>query len=130
MEFDRSELIALACELRRELKTAHERIASLEQRVEELSKRSPTTRFDESYSLKAEERRREKQHNNKRRQKSSRRERRTTQEKLDRAERAEVVCPAVCHDILDFFARELAVLSVTTFWSFLREFSPLFRAGI
>ena len=23
-----------------------------------------------------------------------------------------------------------AVLSVTTFWSFLREFSPLFRAGI
>jgi hypothetical protein len=32
---------------------------------------------------------------------------------------------AVCHDILEFSARVLAVLSVTTFWSFLREFSPL-----
>ena len=59
-EFDRDELISLVRELRRELQMAHERIASLEQRVEELSKRSPTTRLDESYSLKAEERRREK----------------------------------------------------------------------
>ncbi|MCH7688309.1 MAG: transposase [Planctomycetes bacterium] len=92
-EFDRSELIALVRELRRELKTAHERIASLEQRVEELSKRCPTTRLDESYSLKAEERRREKHLNRKRRQKSLRRGRRTTREKLDRAERTEVVCP-------------------------------------
>ena len=92
-ELDRDELIAMVRELRRELQMAHERIASLEQRVEELSKRSPTTRLDESYSLKAEERRREKQHNRKRRQKSSRRGRRTTQEKLDRAERTEFVCP-------------------------------------
>ena len=69
-EFDRSELIALVRELRRELKTAHQRIASLKKRVEELSKRSPATRLDESYSLQAEERRREKQHNQKRRQKS------------------------------------------------------------
>ena len=92
-EFDRDELISLVRELRQELKTAHERIASLEQRVEELSKRSPTTRLDESYSLKAEERRREKRHNKKHRQNSSRRGRRTTQEKLDRADRSEVVCP-------------------------------------
>ena len=93
-ELDRNELIALVLELRRELKSAHQRIASLEKRVEELSKRSPATRLDESYSLKAEERRREKQHNRKRRQKSSRRGRRTTQEKLDQAQRTEVVCPA------------------------------------
>jgi len=92
-ELDRDELIALVRELRQELKTAHERIASLEKRVEELSKRSPTTRLDESYSLKAEERRREKPHNRKRRQKSSRRGRRTTQEKLDQAQRTETVCP-------------------------------------
>ena len=55
-EFDRDELISLERELRRELQVAYERIASLDQRVEELSKRSLTTRLDESYSLKAEER--------------------------------------------------------------------------
>jgi len=93
-ELDRNELIALVVALRQELKAAHQRIASLEKRVEELSKRSPITRLDEPYSLDSEERRQDKQRDKKRKQKSPRRGRRKTQEKLDSAERTEIVCPA------------------------------------
>lgn len=92
-ELDRNELIALVVALRQELKVAHERIESLEKRVEELSKRSPTTRLDEPYSVDSEERRQDKQQKKKRKQKSPRRGRRKTQEKLDSAERTEIVCP-------------------------------------
>lgn len=86
MELDRDQLIALVRELRDEN-------ARLLERLERLEGRSPTTRLDESYSLQAEERRQEKQRKKKRKQKSPRRGRRTTQEKLDQAERREIVCP-------------------------------------
>lgn len=89
-ELDRDELIDLVIQLREELNKAHDRIAELEQ---ELKKRSPDARLDEEYSLKAEEQRQNKQTGKRNKQKSPRRGRRTIQEKLDQADRIEVVCP-------------------------------------
>jgi len=85
-ELDRDQLIALVRELRDEN-------ARLRERLERLEGRAATTRLDESYSLQAEERREQKRRKKKRKQKSPRRGRRKTQDKLDRAERTEIVCP-------------------------------------
>ena len=104
MELNRDQLISLVMQLREELqnvreesrhareelKAGRDRIAELEQ---QLKQQSPDTRLDEEYSLKAEERRRNKQSGKRRTQKSARRGRRTTQEKLDAADRIQVVCP-------------------------------------
>ncbi len=51
-ELDREALIALVIDLRKV-------IAELRKRVEELEAKNPTQRFDESYSMRAEERRQE-----------------------------------------------------------------------
>ena len=90
MELDRDQLISLVVQLREEVKHAHERIAELEQQLRKLS---PDTRLEEEYSLKAEERRQNKQPPKRRKQQSQRRGRRTTQEKLDEADRIQIVCP-------------------------------------
>ncbi len=97
MELDRDQLISVVVQLREELKnareelkSAHDRIAELEQ---QLRKQSPDTRLEEGYSLKAEEQRQNKQSGKRRKQKSERRGRRTTQEKLDEADRIQIVCP-------------------------------------
>lgn len=92
-ELDGDELIALVGVLGRELAAARGENTRLRKRIEEINGRSPATRLDESYSLQAEERRREKRHKQKCRQKSSQRRRRKTQNKLDQAQRTEVVCP-------------------------------------
>lgn len=89
-ELDREALIALVVDLRKV-------IVSLRKRVEELEGKKPTQRLDESYSLRAEERRQEqkqqKTSGKKRKQNSERRGRRKTQEKIDEADRAEMVLP-------------------------------------
>ncbi len=97
MELDRDQLISLVVQLREELKNAreelkagHDRIAEPEQ---QLRKQSPDTRLEEEYSLKAEEQRQNNQSGKRRKQKSERRGRRTTQEKLDEADRIQIVCP-------------------------------------
>ena len=97
MELDRDQLISLVMQLRDELKNAreelkagHDRISELEQ---QLRKQSPDTRLEEGYSLKAEEQRRKKHSGKRRKQQSERRGRRTTQEKLDAADRIQIVCP-------------------------------------
>ena len=90
MELDRDQLISLVVQLREEVKHAHERIAELEQQLRKLS---PDMRLEEEYSLKAEERRQNKQPPKRRKQQSQRRGRRTTQEKLDEADRIQIVCP-------------------------------------
>jgi hypothetical protein len=72
-------------------------IQSLRQKIEELRKQlgdcgqRPTPRMDEEYSLGAEEKR--SRGKRRRKQKSERRGRRTTQEKLEQADRVEVVLP-------------------------------------
>ncbi len=90
MELDRDQLISLVVQLREEVRHAHDRIAELEQ---QLGKQSSDTRLKEEYSLKAEERRQNKQSGKRRKQNSERRGRRTTQEKLDAADRIQIVCP-------------------------------------
>jgi len=89
-ELDREELIALVVDLRKVN-------ASLQKRIEELEGKNPTQRLNESYSLRAEERRQElkqqKTSGKKRKQNSERRGRRKTQEKIDEADRAEIVMP-------------------------------------
>ena len=59
----------------------------------QLRKQSPDTRLEQEYSLKAEEQRQNKQSGKRRKQKSERGGRRTTQEKLDEADRIQIVCP-------------------------------------
>ena len=90
MELDRDQLISLVVQLREEVRHAHDRIAELEQ---QLGKQSSDPRLKEEYSLKAEERRQNKQSGKRRKQNSERRGRRTTQEKLDAADRIQIVCP-------------------------------------
>jgi hypothetical protein len=89
-ELDREALIALVVDLRKQL-------AALQKRVEELEGKNPTERLGESYSLRAEERRQnlkqQKTSGKKRKQNSERRGRRKTQEKIDEADRAEIVLP-------------------------------------
>lgn len=100
-ELGRDELIALVRELREEnarLSEQNERLRrqahNLQQQIDELRKGTPTKRLDQPYSLKAEEQRQAKKQNKpKRKQKSQRRGRRQTQQKLDQAERAEVLVP-------------------------------------
>ena len=93
VELDRDQLISLVVQLREEVRHAHDRIAELEQ---QLGKQSSDTRLKEEYSLKAEERRQNKQSGKRRKQNSERRGRRTTQEKLDAADRIQIVCPEGC----------------------------------
>jgi len=90
-ELDREALIALVLELREEN-------ARLRRRIEQLERQGPTRRLKDAYSLRAEEQRREQaadsgRKKKRRRQKSPRRGRRKTDEKLDQAERTEVLCP-------------------------------------
>lgn len=100
-ELGRDELIALVRELREEnarLRERNERLQrqvhNLQQQIDELRKGTPTKRLDQPYSVKAEEQRQAKKQNKpKRKQKSPRRGRRETQEKLDQAERVEILLP-------------------------------------
>ena len=72
-------------------------MAELERLVKELGGAAKTERLDEAYSMKAEEQRQDQaagsNAHRRRKQKSSRRGRVTTQEKLDRADRTEIVLP-------------------------------------
>jgi regulator of replication initiation timing len=99
-ELDREELIALVMDLREVINELREENAALRKRVEELEGKNPTERLDESYSLRAEKRRQEqkqqKASGKKRIQNSERRGRRKTQEKIDEADRAEIVLPDGC----------------------------------
>ena len=82
-------------ELSRRNEELARRVAELERWVRELGGAARTERLDQAYSMKAEEQRQAEQAGVKKRrkQKSSRRGRVTTQDKLDRAERTEVVRP-------------------------------------
>jgi hypothetical protein len=100
-ELDRDELIALVLELREanaRLREQNERlqqqIQNLQRQIDELRKQSPTKRLDQPYSCRAEEQRQAKKQGKRRqKQQSERRGRRETQEKLDQADRAEIVLP-------------------------------------
>jgi len=93
-ELDRE---ALVVDLRKVIVELREDNAALRKRLEELEGKNPTQRLSESYSLRAEERRQEqkqqKRSGKKRKQNSERRGRRKTQEKIDEADRAEMVLP-------------------------------------
>lgn len=82
-------------ELSRRNEELSRRVAELERLIRKWTGESPTERLDQAYSLKAEERRQEVRAGAKRRrrQRSLRRGRVSTQDKLDRAERTEVVLP-------------------------------------
>jgi hypothetical protein len=99
-QLSRDELVGLVERLCEALESAGRRNAELERRleeqarrIEELEKRHPTVRLDESYSMQAEERRRAKSSGKKRKQNSSRRGRISTAEKLSQAVREEDVFP-------------------------------------
>jgi transposase len=107
-ELDRDGLISLVWELRREvaeLRAENERLRveneQLRQRIEELEEgqaERPTRRLGESYSLDAEEQRRREAdeaagRKRKRRQNSPRRGRISSQQKIDQADRSELVLP-------------------------------------
>lgn len=70
------------------------RVEKQSRRIEELEKRHPTVRFDESYSIKAETQRRADAAGKKHKQKSPRRGRISTAEKLAQATRHEDVWPS------------------------------------
>ena len=70
------------------------RLEEQARRIEELEKRHPTIRLDESYSMKAEERRQAEASGKKHKQKSKRRGRISTAEKLAQATREEDVWPS------------------------------------
>ena len=82
-------------ELARRNEELARRVAELERWVRELGGAARTERLDQAYSMRAEEQRQGQTAGSKRRQKqkSSRRGRVTTQEKLDRADRTEIVRP-------------------------------------
>jgi transposase len=88
------------------------RVAELERLVRELGGAARTERLDQAYSMKAEEQRQGKTAGSKRRtkQKSSRRGRVITQEKLDRADRTEIVRPE------GFTVEECRLLSRRPVW--------------
>jgi transposase len=107
-ELDRDGLISLVWELRREvaeLRAENEQLRveneQLRQRIEELEEgqaERPTRRLGESYSLDAEEQRRREAdeatgRQRKRRQNSPRRGRISSQQKIDQADRSELVLP-------------------------------------
>src|SRR5580658_5296184 len=70
------------------------RLEDQARRIEELEKRHPTVRLDESYSMKAEERRQADASGKKPKQKSARRGRISTAEKLAQATLEEDVWPS------------------------------------
>lgn len=100
-ELDHAALVALVQELREEVVALRKENAQLKQRIAELEDNgNPTQRLGESYSLRAEEQReRDRQSadsgrkKKRKRQKSSRRGRVTTQDKIDDADRIELVIP-------------------------------------
>jgi hypothetical protein len=99
-DVERERLVAENSELRRQNEDLLRRLAELEALLKQLGIGVPTQRLAEAYSLKAEEQRQavvaaggKKKC---RRQKSRRRGRIATQEKLDRAERSEIVLPPGC----------------------------------
>lgn len=93
-ELDRDELIALVRELRVEVRELRAENARLRKELE--GRPGPTQRLEQSYSLAAEERRAAERSGRRRKQQSGRRGRLPTQDKLDAAERAEVVLPEGC----------------------------------
>lgn len=100
MDVERERLRAENAELRRQLEEqtrGHDelarRVAELERLVKELGGAAKTERLDEAYSMKAEEQRQAAGSKRRWKQKSKRRGRVTTQEKLDRADRVEIVLP-------------------------------------
>lgn len=108
-ELDRKALLALVRELRGERAELQAEIDRLRGRVEELERQlaaagKAVRRPREAYSLEAEERRQEQRQEQRqgrkgrrRRQRSNRRGRQPTQDKLDAAERIEVILPGGFH---------------------------------
>jgi len=103
-ELDRDGLLALVRELRAEIAAARAESAALRARIVELERSGPTSRPGESYSVDAEERRRrdadaaksgrEKKHGaSGDRQQSKRRGRVPADEKIDNADRREIILP-------------------------------------
>ena len=99
-ELDHSALVALVQELREEMAALRQENAELKRWVAELEgNRNPTSRLDESYSLRAEEQRESdraaesRRKKRRKRQKSPRRGRLPTQEKIDNADRIALVIP-------------------------------------
>jgi hypothetical protein len=98
-DLGRDELLALVRELRTEVRALRAENERWRRRTEELERQlaaagKPTPRLDESYSLQAEQQREDQRRGRKRRkQQSDRRGRLPTQDKLDAAERAEIVLP-------------------------------------
>jgi transposase len=96
-DVERERLSAENSELRRQIEDLLRRVGELEALLRKLGGGSPTQRLDQAYSLKAEEQRQAVVaaggKKKRRRQKSRRRGRIATQEKLDRAERIELVFP-------------------------------------
>lgn len=94
-DVERERLEAENAGLRRQVEELSRRVAELERLIQKLAGESPTERLDQAYSLKAEEQRQAARAGAKRRrkQRSLRRGRVTTQDKLDRADRIEVVLP-------------------------------------
>lgn len=102
-ELSRGELLALLKKRDAEIALLKQQLAALQQQIDmlrleldSLKGGKPTPRLDESYSLDAEEKRQAKKSNKKHKQKSPRRGRRKTQDKLDQAERTQIVLPEGC----------------------------------
>jgi hypothetical protein len=94
-DVERGRLEAENASLRRRLEELSRRVAELEGIIKRLGGEAPTERLDQPYSMKAEEQRQGEQNGSTRRKKqqSERRGRVTTQEKLDRADRTQIVLP-------------------------------------
>jgi len=90
-------LVDLVADLGRQLAAANQRIEELNQRIEDLQKQcgaTPTTKLDEPFSTRAEERRQEARGKKRRQPKpKGRRGRLSTKDKVARAERTESVFP-------------------------------------
>jgi transposase len=94
---DVDQLVALVVKLQQQLATAQQQLATAQQRIEEYEKKSngiPTTKVDEPYSMRAEEKRQEARGKKTRKSKrKGRRGRLCTADKIARAERTEKVYP-------------------------------------
>jgi hypothetical protein len=101
-DLDREELLALVRELRAEVRALQVEVRALRDenqrlRAELAAAGRPTPRLEESCSLQAEERRAQQRQGRRRQtQHSERRGRTPTQDKLDQADRAELVWPEGC----------------------------------
>lgn len=96
-DLDREGIRALVREvqaLRAENARLRRRIGELEAQLAAAGK--PTPRLDEPYSLQAEQQRQDQRQGRRRKQRSERRGRTPTQDKLDQADREELVLPEGC----------------------------------